>query len=271
MSGRMRSVPYGNPIARVAIQPLDLMSDCTLACRRYMARILREDTILVAGLRRSPLLAPRGQFLRRDIELDETLGPVKGNRIAVFHQRDRAADERLGRDVPDKPTPRASREPAVGDQRNRIEQSLPDQRGGGREHLRHAGAALRALVTDDDDVTGLDLLREDRVQAVLLGVKNPRPAGELRFLNPGGLSDTAFGRQIAFKNGEMTTIVHRPIPRPDYLLIIPRLRGHICQLLSQGSAGDGNALAVKSVMLEQYLHELRNAAAAVKIHRDKPA
>src|SRR5262249_37990955 len=163
----------------------------------------------------------------------------------------RAADERLGRDVPDKPTPGASREPTVRDQCNRIEQSLPDQRGGRREHLRHAGTALRALVTDDDDVTGLDLLRENRVQAALLGVKNPRPAGKFRFLNPGGLSYTAFGGQIAFKNREMTSIVHRPIPRPDYLLITPRLRGHICQLLSQGSAGDGNAVAVKSVMIEQ--------------------
>src|SRR5262249_37001659 len=97
-----------------------------------MARILREDTILVPGLRRSPLLAPGGEFLRRDIELDETLGPVEGNRITVFHQRNRAADERLGRDVPDKPTPGASREPTVRDQCNRIEQSLPDQRGGRR-------------------------------------------------------------------------------------------------------------------------------------------
>jgi len=43
---------------------IGLMDDCTLACRRYMARILSEDTILVAGLRRSPLLAPGGQLLR---------------------------------------------------------------------------------------------------------------------------------------------------------------------------------------------------------------
>src|SRR3972149_1519716 len=43
-------------------------------------------------------------------------------------------------------------EAAVGEQRHRLPEALPDDRRGAAEHLAHAGASARAPVTDDHHV-----------------------------------------------------------------------------------------------------------------------
>ena len=121
---------------------------------------------------------PRGgaRVVVVDIELDQQPVRVDRDRIAFLDQRDRAADVRLGRDVPDDHAPRAAGKPAVGDEADRFAEALPDQRGRRRQHLLHAGTALRAFVADHDDVAGLDLPGHDRVHHFVLGVEHARRA-----------------------------------------------------------------------------------------------
>lgn len=67
---------------------------------------------------------------------------------AHLDQGDGAADLRLWRDVADDEAVRAAGEAAVGDERAVVAQASAHDGGGGGEHLRHAGAALGALVPE---------------------------------------------------------------------------------------------------------------------------
>ena len=89
-------------------------------------------------------------------------------------ERDRAADRRLRPDMADAEAARGAGEAAVGDQRDLVAHALAVERGRGRQHLAHAGAALRALVADDEHVAFLVLARLDRGEGILLAVEAAR-------------------------------------------------------------------------------------------------
>ena len=50
-----------------------------------MARVFRENTVVVARLRRFPFLPARRKFLCRHVKLDQSLVLVEGDRITIFH------------------------------------------------------------------------------------------------------------------------------------------------------------------------------------------
>ena len=66
---------------------------------------------------------------------------VDDDRVAVAHERDRPAAERLRRDVADHQPVRRAGEAAVGDQRHLVAEALADERRRDVQHLAHAGAA----------------------------------------------------------------------------------------------------------------------------------
>ena len=168
---------------------------------------------------------------------------VDRDRVAFLDERDRAAGLRLRRDVADDHAPRASREASVRDESDRLAEPLPDQRRGRREHLLHAGPALRSLVADHDDVAGADLLRHDRLHALRLGVEHARRSGDRRILETRDLGDAAVGREIALEDREVALRVHRVVPRPDHFLVAARLGRDALELLADRAAGDRQAVA----------------------------
>ena len=116
-----------------------------------------------------------------------------------FEQTDRAADGRLRADVADAEAARAAGEAPVGDERDLLAGALAVERRRRRQHLAHAGAALGALVADDDDVAVLVLARLDRREGVFLAVEDARRAAELQLLQAGDLHDRALGRERALE------------------------------------------------------------------------
>ncbi len=79
--------------------------------------------------------------------------------------------------MPDHETVRRAGEAPVGDERDGVAEPCAYECSSDVEHLSHPGTARRALVPDDDDVTGDDRIRGDRGEALLLGVEHPcRPA-----------------------------------------------------------------------------------------------
>ena len=99
-----------------------------------------------------PRLAALGELGVGDRDADLALDGVDRDHVAVLDQRDRAALGGLGADVADAEAAGGAGEAAVGDQRDLLAHALAVERRGGGEHLAHAGAALGALVADDDDV-----------------------------------------------------------------------------------------------------------------------
>ena len=80
---------------------------------------------------------------------------VDRDHVAVAHRRERAAAERLGRDVADHQPARRAGEAAVGDERDRLAEPDADDRRRHAQHLAHPRPAGRALVADDQHVAGL--------------------------------------------------------------------------------------------------------------------
>jgi len=76
--------------------------------------------------------------------------------------------------VADHETVRCAGEAPIGDERDGVAEPFAHERSGDVEHLPHPGAARRAFVPDDDDVTGDNRVRGDRGEAVLLRVEHPR-------------------------------------------------------------------------------------------------
>ncbi len=153
-------------------------------------------------------------------------------------------------------------------QADRFAEALADQRRGRRQHLLHAGSALRSFVADHDDVARLDLARHDRVHHLGLGVEHARRTGDRRILEAGDLGHAAFGREIALEDREVALRVHRLVERADHVLVGARRVGHVRQLLGHGAAGDRHAVAVQQARLEQHLQHLRHAARAMEVDRD---
>src|SRR5579859_269360 len=130
-----------------------------------MARIFGEDAVPVTGLWCFPFLLPCPELLCRNVEFNKSFIPVEGDQIAISHQGDRPANKCLWRHVTHDPSPRAPGETTIGNEGDRVEQTLANERCRRRKHLRHTWATLRTLVADNNDISGLDFLREDRLQA----------------------------------------------------------------------------------------------------------
>ena len=94
--------------------------------------------------------------------------------VAVLDKTDRSADRGLRPDMADAKPARAAREAPVGDERNLVAGALAVKRRRRRQHLAHAGAALRALVADDDDVAVLVLARFDGAERIFLAIEATR-------------------------------------------------------------------------------------------------
>ena len=114
-------------------------------------------------------------------------------------QRDRSADRRLRADVADAEAARGAGEAAVGDQGDLVAGALAVKRRRGGQHLAHAGAALGALVADDENVAVLVWPVLDGAEAVLLAVEHARRAAELQLGHAGDLDDGAVRRQRALQ------------------------------------------------------------------------
>src|SRR5580658_6008399 len=116
------------------------------------------------------------------------------------------------------PTPRSTREARVGNQGDRFEQSLPNESRSWREHFRHARAAPRTFVADNDDIANRDLLTEDCLDCILLRIENASWTGEARLFDSRSFCNATFGREITLENLEMPCRVHWIRPWTDHVL-----------------------------------------------------
>ena len=200
------------------------------------------------------------------VEIDRAGRGVDGDDVAVAHQRDRPAFRRLGADMADAEAARRAREAPVGDQRDFLAHALAVERGGGRQHLAHARAALGAFVADDDDRAFLDLARLDGREAIFLAFEHLRRAAELQPLHAGDLDDRAVGRQRAAQADDTAGRGDRRLHVVDHLLVgVP---GDLVDILAERLAGDGHRLGIEEAAIEQRLHHHVDPAGVVHVLGD---
>ena len=158
----------------------------------------------------------------------------------------------------------AAREPAVGDEGHVVTEPRAHQGGGGREHLRHAGAALRPLVADDHHVATLDRPLLEGAEHRLFAVEDAGRPAEPRAFLAGDLGDGRIGGEVAVEDRDVARLFDRVLDRLDDLLPRgePLARG---QVLGERLAGHGHAIAVHEPLVEQVFHEAARAADRVEV------
>ena len=168
-------------------------------------------------------------------------------------------------------------EAAVSDQGNaRAQLGVAGDSLGGVEHLGHAGA-LGALVANDDGVTGLDLVRQDGVDSVLLAIERASLKRGLEHLarNNRVLDDRALGGKVAVEDGDRAVGAEGPVKRTDDVLApeVPLLQVaaallvvtvvlEVLEVLAESLAGDGHNVEVEHRL--DLLHDARHAARIVE-------
>ena len=80
--------------------------------------------------------------------------------------------------MPDDETVTASRESAIGDERDFLSEAGPHDRTRGPEHLPHSGTTLGAFHANHDDITGFDPATEDGLHRLLFGIVDLCLSGE---------------------------------------------------------------------------------------------
>ena len=191
---------------------------------------------------------------------------VDADDVAVAQQADGAALGRLRPDMADAEAARRAGEPSVRDQRHRLAEAAPVDRGGRRQHLAHAGPALGAFIADDDDIARLDAPVDHGVEGVLLAVEAARRALELQHVHARDLHDRAVRGEAALEAHHAARLAERRLHRIDDLLV--GREGDVLEVFGHGLAGDRDAVAVQEAVVEQLAQQDRDAAGVVHILGD---
>ena len=159
--------------------------------------------------------------------------------------------------------PRATGETSVGDQAYAFAQTSTNQGTGGCQHFRHTWPAFGAEVTQNHDIACFDLAVQDGFERRLLVVKHAGWASDDGVFQASNFGDGAFGREVAFQNGQMALLIHGLVDSADDVLVGAWGVWNISQVFGHGFAGDGHAVAMQQAGFEQNFHDLRDAASAV--------
>ena len=143
------------------------------------------------------------------------------NQVAIFHECDGAAIERLGRDMANRwAFGRAGKTP-IGDNRRRMCQCRIGGDDRCREiHLGHPVGA-RPLITNDHDIAWLDFARQQCLDCSVLEVEHPRWSDVHVHLGRHGevLDHRSTWRQVAVQHGNATIWPEWVRARPDDLVV----------------------------------------------------
>src|SRR5882724_9854957 len=142
---------------------------------RVFPQIAGSKTVIA----RLPAFFTAGEFGVGHLHFECALLGIELDDVAVLDERDRSAERGLGADMADAEAARRAREAAIGDQRHLAAHALAVERRSGGEHLAHAGAALGALVADDEHFAFLVVAILHRLEAGFLAVEAARGAAEL--------------------------------------------------------------------------------------------
>ena len=112
---------------------------------------------------------------------------------------------------------------------------------------------------------------DDRLEAGLLAVEAAGRTAEdlLVGRHAGDLHDRAFGREVAPEPHDAAGGRDRLVRRMDHVLVVVPL--HRGEVLGHGAAGHGHAVAVQVAVVEQRLHEQRDAAGLEQVLGDVAA
>jgi hypothetical protein len=164
---------------------------------------------------------------------------------------------------------RSAAEAAVGNQRDRVAQSLADEGPRDAQHLLHPGPPDRSFVPDDDDVAGHDLAGRDGRVGRRLRVEHACPPAVVPALVARQLHHAAVRGERPTKDRQSADRLERPLQGNDDLLTRRLHRGR--SDLGKRPAVDIGRVAVNEIALEQLARDESDATRLVHVGRGEPA
>ena len=149
---------------------------------------------------------------------------VDPDRIAVLDERNRPIAGRFRSDVADGGPVGSAGEAPIGDEGAARAEAGPHQRGGGAQHLAHAGSSPGSLVADDDAGARPDPVAAQRVDRALFVLEDARGKHDVPHLprDARGLDDGAAGREVAPEDVDRTVRFDRIAPASNALRVLNR-------------------------------------------------
>src|SRR4249919_415388 len=218
------------------------MGDRAVDGGAHLLRVFPQVTGAVFALARLPLALAFRKLVGGKLHVERSLHRIDLDDVAVADEPDRAADRGFRSDMADAEAARRAGETSVGDERDFFAGALAVERGRCRQHLAHAGAAARSLITDDENVAVFVLAMLHRIEAGLFAVEAARRSAELQRLHAGNLHDRAFGCEITFEADDATGRQQRLVGGTHDVLV--RIPFHVLHVLGDRAAGDRQAIAV---------------------------
>ena len=159
-------------------------------------------------------------------------------------------------------SPGGAGETAIGYKCTRLPQANPHERGGRREHFRHAGRALRAFVTNHNHIARFDFAAVNRLLRFAFGVEHSGRPGVFhhRRIDARLFHDAAVRREIAFQDRKTPFRMNRIVQGTDHFLV--SIHGFVGNLV-QGQAGTGFRFSMQQ--RPQFLDESRDAAGLFEV------
>src|SRR4029077_7687036 len=124
--------------------------------------------------------------------------------------------------------------------------ALTIERGRGRQHLTHAGAAFGPFVTDHEYVAFPVFLILHRLETRFLPIKAARGASKLQARHPSNLNDGALRREVALEPDDAAGGGKRLVSGTDHVLVLIPL--HPLEVFGDRAAGDGKTVAVQEAV-----------------------
>src|SRR6266704_2927659 len=195
------------------------------------------------------------------------LGDIEDDRVTVTDSRDGAAIGGLRGDVSGHEAVRGARKSSVREQSDGIPQTCPDQRSGNRQHLSHSWTTLRAFITDNDYIPGLDGALLNGSERCFFVVEYARRAPKILQIVARHFNDAALRSEIPFQDDEPASGLERRIELADDFL--RRRFFSLGCFFGEGASSDGDGVAAEQSSFKEALCYERGAACSVEIGSDK--
>src|SRR6266567_9564558 len=204
---------------------------------------------------------------RTKIQDHLALGDVEDNGVTVSDSRDGAAIGRFGGNVSGHEAVRGARKSSGCEQSDRIPPACPDQRSRNRQHLSHSWTTLRAFITDNDYIPGLDGALLNGSERCFFVVEYARRAPKILQIVARHFNDAALRSEIPFQDDEPASGLERRIELADDFL--RRRFFSLGCFFGEGASSDGDGVAAEQSSFKEALCYERGAACSVEIGSDK--
>src|SRR5690606_36017562 len=244
------------------------MGHGTFAGRTDLLRIFPQRTGGIDRLARLP--GGPALFEHRGIHFEINVAVFRINRddVTILDQGDRTTYRRFRPHMADAEPARRARETSIGDERHLVAHALPVKGRRGGEHFAHAGPALRAFISDDENLALLVIALLDRLEGFFLAVEAARRTTELQMvlLHARYLHNGAIRRKRALQTDNAACRRDRIAHGAHDLLL--RVELHILQIVGNRLARNRQAVAMNEAAIKQRLQHERHTANFEEILRD---